>query len=289
MTGRATSAAVALRSWTNKQTVFLSSLLCCASLAVCAAASAQLRDDWEALPAPKAGLAIMAAVDEADSGFGDLRVQLRMVLRTRAGQESERALRIAQLEMANDGDRLMVVFETPRAIRGTALLSHAHLDREDDQWLFLPAFNRTRKIASRNRSGPFVSSEFAFEDLTQPPLAKFTYSYLGKQPCGQAVCLAVERIPMDRYSGYSRQVVRVHPLYLRIEEIDYYNRAGVLLKTLTQSGFERYEERFWRPAQMVMVNHLTGKSTRLEWRDYRFRSGLSAQRDFSVASLERQR
>ena len=242
-----------------------------------------------ALPPADAGRRLMAAVEARDSGFGDLSVDLRMRLRTRDGRETQRTLRIQQLEMPADGDRMMVVFETPKAIRGTALLSYAHAEREDDQWLFLPAFNRVRKIASRNRSGPFVSSEFAFEDLTPAELEKYRYRYLGTEPCGEQTCLAVERTPLETYSGYSRHVVRVHPRELRIEEIDYYNRGGALLKTLRQTGFARYRDRYWRPAEMLMTNQLTGKSTLLEWSNYEFGTGLSAERDFSVASLRRQR
>ena len=253
--------------------------------------------DWEgldtealaAMPVEDAGRRVMAAVDARDDGYGDLSVALLMRLRTRDGRESERSLRIEQLEMPDDGDRLMVVFETPKAIRGTALLSHSHADREDDQWLFLPAFNRVRKIASRNRAGPFVSSEFAFEDLTAQELDKFSYRYLGVEPCGAQACLAVERVPSDDFSGYSRQVVRVHPLEFRIEEIDYYNRGGALLKRLVQEDFSLYLDRYWRPARMLMTNELTGKSTLLEWRDFQFANGLTAERDFSVASLRRQR
>ncbi|MEM1433549.1 MAG: outer membrane lipoprotein-sorting protein [Pseudomonadota bacterium] len=241
------------------------------------------------MPDAAAGREIMAWVDRWDSGFGDLNVELTMRLRTRKGRESERSLRIAQLEMPDDGDRLLVLFDTPRAVRGTALLSYSHAVGEDDQWLYLPAFARTRKIAARNRSGPFLSSEFAFEDLVAQELEKFTYRYLGRGACGELSCLTVERTPLDRFSGYSRQVVKVHPRHLRIEAIDYYNRSGRLQKQLTQTGFQHFSDRFWRPAEMLMVNLITGKSTVLEWRNYRFGTGLDADRDFSVASLRRQR
>ena len=55
---------------------------------------------------------------------------------------------------------------TPRDIEGTALLSHAKILDADDQWLYLPALKRVKRISSSNKSGPFVGSEFAFEDFT---------------------------------------------------------------------------------------------------------------------------
>ena len=98
--------------------------------------------------AAEQGLAIFTEADRRESGFVDLTVELRMILRNASGKSSERALSIRQLEVPEDGDKLMVVFAAPASIRGTALLSHAHKVGSDDQWLFLPALNRVKKIAS---------------------------------------------------------------------------------------------------------------------------------------------
>ena len=61
----------------------------------------------------------------------------------------------------------------------------------------------------------------------------------------------------------------------------------MLLKTLKVDGYVQYKDQFWRPEQMSMHNHQTGRSTDLEWRDYQFDSGLDENRDFSTNSLRR--
>jgi len=61
-----------------------------------------------------------------------------------------------------------------------------------------------------------------------------------------------------------------------------------LLKTLTYKGYKQYLERFWRPDEMFMSNHQTGKSTRLTWFDYQFRVGLT-DNDFTKNALKRAR
>lgn len=106
------------------------------------------------------GFEIAARADRTDLGFGDSEVELRMILRNAAGQESSRALRITTLEKPNEsvGDKSLVVFDTPRDIEGTALLSHAKILDPDDQWLYLPALKRVKRISSANKSGPFVGS-----------------------------------------------------------------------------------------------------------------------------------
>lgn len=236
-----------------------------------------------------AGLAVMAQADAVDSGYQDSTVALSMVLRSANGRETSRELRISQVEMPADGDRMLVVFDTPRAVRGTALLSYSHADAVDDQWLYLPALKRVKKISSRRKTGPFLSSEFSFEDLSVQEVEKFSYEYLGVAPCDLGTCYRVKRTPLDEFSGYSAQIVAVDTEQLRFATIEYFDRRGEPLKTLESTDYKRYLDRFWRASRMLMTNHQTGKSTELLWRDFRFANGLSAERDFSTNALQRAR
>ena len=240
-----------------------------------------------ALSPEERGREVFLELDERGSGYGDYRVALRMILRSSNGDSSERYLRIRQLEVPTDGDKLLVVFDTPKAIKGTALLSFAHKTEPDDQWLYLPALKRVKKIASRNKSGPFLGSEFAFEDLSAQEIEKYDYRYLRSEDFEGVPCFVVERIPKDEYSGYTRQVVWVDEAYFRIRKIEYYDRKPELLKTLTLDGFQLYQDAFWKPDRMLMRNHQTGKSTELFWEDYEFDTGLTGDKDFTTNSLKR--
>ena len=61
---------------------------------------------------------------------------------------------------------------------------------------------------------------------------------------------------------------------------------NALLKTLRFDDYQQYLNQYWRPGTMYMENHQTGKSTRLVWSNYRFKTGLS-DRDFNKNSLKR--
>ena len=236
------------------------------------------------------GREIFAELDRRNSGYQDYQVDLRMVLRNSAGDSSERLLRIRQLEVPSDGDKLLVVFDTPKAIRGTALLSYGHKIDPDDQWLYLPAIKRVKKIASKNKSGPFLGSEFAFEDLVSPELEKYDYRYLRDEDIEGRACFVVERFPRDHYSGYTSQVVWVDQNEYWVAKIEYYDRKLSLLKTLTVRDYETYTGAgYWKPARMFMLNHQTGKSTELHWNGYQFGTGLMEDRDFTTNSLKRVR
>ena len=236
----------------------------------------------------EAGLQIAKEADLRAQGFGNFTARQTMILRNKQGQESRREIRVRVLEVEGDGDKSMFVFDEPRDVKGTAFLIHAHKQDDDDQWLYLPALKRVKRISSSNRSGSFMGSEFAYEDLGAPEVEKFSYRFLRDEPCGELTCAVSERVPTDRKSGYSRQLVWQDREELRIWKVEYYDRKDAHLKTLTTDGYQQFLERFWQPGEMSMVNHLTGKSTVLTWSDYQFGTELN-ERDFSQTGLRRVR
>ncbi|NJN50980.1 MAG: outer membrane lipoprotein-sorting protein [Gammaproteobacteria bacterium] len=243
---------------------------------------------WASGLSPEArGTEIFAQREARNEGYGDYQVDLTMVLRNALGDSSHRELRIQQLEVPEDGDKLLIVFETPKVIKGTALLSYGHKLEPDDQWLYLPAMKRVKRITSRNKSGPFLGSEFAFEDLASQELEKYRYRYLRDETLDGVACHVVERYPNDVYSGYTRQVVWLDQAELRIVQIHYYDRKESHLKTLRLEDYRLYADRFWKPSTMFMENLQTRKSTELTWGDYTFGVGLVDERDFSTNSLKR--
>ncbi len=232
------------------------------------------------------GLAIATAADSADNGWGDSSATMIMTLRNRQGDTTQRKIRNRQLEVKGDGDKSLTIFDSPNDVKGTAFLSHTHATRADDQWLYLPALKRVKRIASNNKSGPFMGSEFAYEDITSQELAKYTYSWLKDDLYNGRETHVIKRVPTYKHSGYTQQIVWIDTTMLHPLKIDFYDRKGALLKTLTSHDYQQYNNKFWRPGRMEMVNHNNGKSTTLSWTDYTFGNGYST-RDFDKNSLKR--
>ena len=261
-------------------------LALCLTLLICLSAPMPVHADSHS--AEERGLKIARDADAKDDGFGNYTAQQTMVLRNKQGQESVRRLRVKILEVPEDADKSLFVFDNPRDVQGTAFLIHAHKDASDDQWLYLPALKRVKRISSSNRSGSFMGSEFAYEDLTAQAVEKFTYRHLRDEPCGDLTCHVVERVPTDKDSGYRRQLVWFDQNELRAQQIQFYDRKDAHMKTLTFEGYAQYLDRFWRASVMNMVNHITGKSTTMTWTEYQFQTDLS-DRDFTKTGLKRVR
>lgn len=231
------------------------------------------------------GTALARAADARLHGYGDAEVALEMVLVNASGATASRHLRVQSLEV-DGGERTLMVFETPRDLAGTGLLSWNRASGDDEQWLYLPAVKRVKQIGAGNKSGPFMGSEFAFEDIITPFWQKFRYRHLREETLDGLACDVIERTPLDTRSGYRRQLVWIDREQQLIRRIDYYDRRDTLLKTYTASAFSANGGRHWRPAEMRMVNHQTGKQTRLRWSDWRFGLGLAPE-DFTQNALQR--
>ena len=229
------------------------------------------------------GLAIAQEADRHDSGWRSSIVDVRMILTNAHGQTSERQIRSAMLEVSGDGDRTLVVFDEPADVKGSAVLTYSHGSAPDDQWLYLPAVKRVKRIASSNKAGPFMGSEFAFEDLASQEIEKYRYQFLAEDMLNGLRAFVVERYPVDPKSGYTRQRVWYDQDHYRPLKIEYYDRKDALLKTLTYERYQAYGA-FWRARVQLMVNHQTGKRTLVQFGEFRLDAGLTPAQ-FEVGHL----
>ena len=258
-----------------------SSLLLATSLLFSAQASSEATQTPE-----QRGLEIAKMQKATDEGWGDSQSEMKMILRSPSGKENTRIIKLKALEVQGDGDKSLMVFDQPKDVAGTAFLSFSHVEGPDDQWIFLPALKRIKRIASKKKSGSFMGSEFSYEDLSSFEIGKYDFKYLRDEACGDAECYVVESYPKDEYSGYTRLVSWINKAELRTEKVEFYDRKKSLLKVMTVQKYEKFENKFWRPLVSLMENKQTGKSTEMHWSDIQLKTGLTED-DFSKNNLKR--
>jgi len=222
------------------------------------------------------------SVDAKEKGWGDSSASMKMILRIQQGEESMRAIHIKSLEVLGDGDKGLTIFDNPRDVKGTAFLSFSHVTKPDDQWSFLPALKRVKRISSANKSGPFMGSQFSFE------VDKYSYKFIREEKLLEQETFVVENYPLYKNSGYTRQIVWIDKQRYIPLKVEYYDRKNDLLKTLVFNNYKKYLDKYWRAREKVMKNHQNKKTTILTLTDYQFSNGLS-DRDFQRNSLKQAR
>lgn len=235
------------------------------------------------------GVLIAQEAYARNKGFKDFTANLRMILKNKHGLESIRAMRIKTLEVKDDGNKSLMIFDNPKDVKGTVFLNFTHKFGDDDQWIYLPALKRVKRISSRNKTGSFMGSEFSYEDITGQEVEKYTYAFIRDEEYDGKECFVVASYPVDKKnSGYTKLINWIDKKEYRTWKIEFYDRKKSLLKTLITKSYQKYLNTFWRADEITMVNHQNGKSTRLEFSEYQFRIGLK-DRDFSKNSLPRVR
>jgi len=234
------------------------------------------------------GLEIAKEIEVRDSGWGNFVANMKMTLTDRKGRSATREIRTKNLEVDGDGDKSMSIFDTPRDIKGTAMLTFSHKLDMDDQWLYLPALKRVKRISSRNKSGPFMGSEFAYEDLGSQEVEKYEHIYLGEDQLNGIATFKSKRVPNYKHTGYKKQIIWIDKDRYIPLRIDFYDRKDSLLKTLTFNKYQQYLNKYWRALEMEVVNHQNGKKTKLLWSNYKFDNGLKDS-DFKSNKLKRLR
>jgi outer membrane lipoprotein-sorting protein len=235
--------------------------------------------------AQEKGLTIAKERKLRDLEWGDSTADMSMILRNAEGDEVERKIRMKSLEVIDDGDKALTIFDQPLDVKGTVFLSFSHATEPDDQWMYLPRLSKVKRIRSRNKSGPFMGSEFAFEDMSSFEIEKYKFKYLRDETFDGQASFVLQQIPTDNDSGYSKQIIWVDKKYYRLLKVEFYDRKSSLLKELVNHEFTLFLDRYWRPMRTEMFNEQNGKSTELVTHQLNFNSGLSED-DFNQGTLK---
>lgn len=236
--------------------------------------------------ADEKGIKLAQEADERDRGFGSFTSDMKMILIDEGGNEVTRGLKRSTLEVLGDGDRTLNVFTSPPDVSGTAVLTFSHPKAPDEQWILLPALRRVKRIATNNKSGPFLGSEFSFEDLGGAEVDKYTYTFVKEDSLDGRPCFLLELKPTYEYSGYSKLLQWLDKEMYQPLKIEYYDRKGDLLKVLAFSDYEKFLGKHWRAKTMEMRSNISKRKTILLWDNFKFRTTLK-ESDFTVSALNR--
>jgi hypothetical protein len=165
----------------------------------------------------------------------------------------------------DDGEvRTLTRFVAPANIAGTGLLVHSHAGESDDQWLYLPALKRIRRVSGENRGGRFVQSGIYYEDLQDRRPEEDRHRIVGTGDYEGVQTTLLESTPVDpAASAYSKRLSWVHPQLLLPLRIDYYQGGEQPVKRLEVRRVDNIEN-YWTVTESVITHLETGEETVIE-------------------------
>jgi hypothetical protein len=157
------------------------------------------------------GREIMEKVNARDTGDRSI-TEMEMILIDKKGNKRVRKLKTFGLEKGKDSLSLMF-FLSPADVRNTGFLTFDFDEsgKDDDQWLFLPALRKTKRIAAGDKSGSFMGSDLNYSDMTSPDLDLYDYTLMKETKVKGKKVWQIKAVPKTKdeaeKSGYSKSVV----------------------------------------------------------------------------------
>ena len=236
------------------------------------------------------GLEVMKRVEARDDG-NDLIQKMTQRLIDKRGNVREREMVSFRKDYGLDS-KSVSYFLSPANVRDTAMLTWDYADeaKDDDQWLYLPALKKVRRISSSDRGDYFMGTDFTFEDIKQTPeLADYSWTLVGSDTVDGADVWVVDAEPktsdLKKDLGYSKVRYYVRKDIDMYIKVDFWDRKGKELKHLVSTDIKQVDG-IWTAMGGVMSNVQTNHKTELVFADHEYNTGLS-DRMFTERMIKR--
>jgi predicted RND superfamily exporter protein len=210
---------------------------------------------------------IIAQLNARDDGAQVTRI-LTMELIDRRGKSRVRETK-GYRKYFGDEKRTVLFYRSPTNVKGTGFLTYDYPDanKDDDQWLYLPALRKVRRISSSDRGDYFLGTDYSYEDIkkeTRIAAEDYAFTTLGTEEVDGHITYIVEGIPTDEEIaaelGYGRVLWRIDPEIWISRKTDMWDVNGNPLKTLQNEVIENIQG-IWTSLRLTAVNHKTGHSS----------------------------
>lgn len=226
-----------------------------------------------ALPAiaqePQTGDEIVAQMNAREDGVHVTR-GFSIELTDRSGRKRTEDT-IAYRRYFDDEKRTIIFYTEPTRLRGTGFLTFDYSDPavDDDQWLYLPALRKVRRISASDRGDFFLGTDFTYEEIKKEQKIESTdyrFKTKGTEAVDGRELLILEGTPLSDdiadELGVSHVVWHIDPEIWMSRKTDYYDQNGNHTRTSTLEGVEVIDG-YLTTTQIFVENHKTGHSSRI--------------------------
>jgi outer membrane lipoprotein-sorting protein len=231
---------------------------------------------------PNAARKIMEQYRKA-TAVKDLTSQLTYTNISKSGRKQTRTLKqyIACNNEEHHTYNLFLAFTAPHDVAGTATLTIQQHQKEDEQWLYLPAIGNSKRISASKKADRFMGTEMTYEDLSSylaEPLDAYQYSLLGEEAVAGRKAFKLVATPLaNTLTQYSKRILWIDQQTHLIVKTEFFDKNSHLLKVYTATDIRPIgESNFFKAHQIAVENVQTSNTTQVRYEGFVINHGLSA-------------
>lgn len=220
------------------------------------------------------GLDIMMKVYSRPTG-DDMTANLSMILENSRGDQRIREIK-QFIKDFGDTEKKIMFFTAPADIKNTTFMnwSYANENKSDDQWIYLPALKKIKRISSDSKNDYFMGSDFTYDDLGDRHPAQDTHTILKEEMINGVNCYVIESIPNDKDYMYSRTVTWViKDKWIGLKK-EFYDEDNEYFKQLTLNDYKEFDN-IIVITSVIMKNEQENHQTEMRLSNVRINSGIS--------------
>ena len=221
----------------------------------------------------------------------DLRIKFKVTLISGNDNSNSRHSRVmTKIEKKyEDGIfnmKSLLRFSQPKEIKGTGFLIWDRLgNAKDDQWLYIPALRKVKRIKPSENLRSFQGTDFSYEDLSTRDINSDSYKIEDEKNINSSPCYIINAKPINQNSHYSVRKIWIDKKYFLIRRIEYFNKYAKLVKILEIPGYVK-NNNYWTPTKRIMKNIQKNHATEFELLSVKYDTGIN-DNEFSERFLKR--
>ncbi|MCC6809516.1 MAG: outer membrane lipoprotein-sorting protein [Deltaproteobacteria bacterium] len=218
-------------------------------------------------------------------GFDDATADIVLKVTTKSKEVRLRQMTIKSKK--NEGlSKSVVRFLAPPDVAGAAFLAIENKGRDNDQFLFLPALGKTKRISSSQRSQSFMGTDFSYGDFDGKYLSDANVTKLADETVDGAACYVLDSVPKEAQAGeYGKAKVWIEKSTFMVRKVEFYDKQSSLWKVLRVVKVKNIEGRTVI-AESVMEDVKKGSKTEVQLGKIDFKAKIGDD-EFTEKALSR--
>ena len=235
---------------------------------------------------------VIQKVNERDDGQQVVR-NLKMELIDKRGKKRVRET-VSYRKYFKENKKSVIYYKSPKRLSGTGFLTFDNIQKDDEQWLYLPSIRKVRRISSADRGDWFLGTDFSYEDMkkeTKISKNDYTFRLFDEDKIDGYSTYVLEQIPKNKdlikELGYSKIINWIDKKIFITRKAEYYDERGELLKTLLNKDIKEIDS-IWTIQHMHMKNHQNNHISNFYFSDVNYKKEIKDS-SFTKKSLKRRR